>query len=161
MSQWASFCVDSRSFRDFCKQPEKQKLMLAGLSTCVHSWGLALFSALSSSGTGSDWVPRVVHYLENYKCFLTEGKSKWEKIKQLQLQLPVGAAEWTAGAWLHGALQSGGSRRSLNPRDFIYRVGAWEDRLQLSWMQFCNCLLLGLGLSVEDRTWGQEGGVCH
>lgn len=30
-----------------------------------------------------------------------------------------------------GFTQSGGSR-SLNPRDFIYRVGAWEDRFQLS-----------------------------
>lgn len=128
---------------------EEQKLMLTGLSTCVHSWGLALFSALSSSGTGSDWVPRVVHCLENYKCFLTEGKSKWEKIKQLQLQLPVGAAEWTAGgAWTHGTLYIEWEHGKI---DFSY--------LECSFVTACS--ILGLGLSVEDRTWGQEGGVCH
>lgn len=149
MSQWASFCVDSRSFRDFCKQPEKQKLMLTGLSTCVHSWGLALFSALSSSGTGSDWVPRVVHYLENYKCFLTEGKSKWEKTKQLQLQLPVGAAEWTAGgAWLHGALHRVGAAGGAWTHGTLYIE--WEHgKIDFSYLE-CSfvtaCSILGLGL---------------
>lgn len=50
-----------------------------------------------------------------------------------------------------GFTQSGGSR-SLNPRDFIYRVGAWEDFSYLECSFVTACSILGLGLSVEDRT---------
>lgn len=51
-----------------------------------------------------------------------------------------------------GFTQSGGSRRSLNPWDFIYRVGAWEDFSYLECSFVTACSILGLGLSAEDRT---------
>lgn len=129
---------------------EEQKLMLTGLSTCVHSCGLAVFPALSSSGTGSGWVPPVVHCLENYKCFLTEWKSKNEKRQNNY------SCQW--------GQQSGQQGRSLNPRDATQSGGSrkrarlhgtleWgPGKIDLSCLECSSIMLaLDLGLSVQGR----------